>query len=135
MSEMKNNNIYIIISIIAALIIGGGGWKIYQNQQAKEAAMQERIKAAEVAAEQAKKVAATPAPTQEEQNTSKPKTRGVITGTYVYMRTGPGTNYDTLGYFYRGETVKIIKVTEDWYQVRRKDGTVCWVAIDYCEAN
>ena len=128
---VKDSKLYVIISLIAALVIAGGGWKIYQNNLQKEAEMQARIKAAEVAAE---RVAQEQSKAKEEAQPSA-KTKGIITGTYVYMRVGPGTNYDSIGYFYRGETVKIIKLADDWYKVERKDGTVCWVSADYCETD
>ena len=59
---------------------------------------------------------------------------GTIIGTEVRMRKGAGT--EILGYFEDGEKVEVLKsnVNEGrkWYEVSRKDGTLGWVAGEYC---
>lgn len=61
---------------------------------------------------------------------------GTIIGTEVRMRKGAGTDTEILGYFEDGEKVEVLKsnVNEGrkWYEVSRKDGTLGWVAGDYC---
>lgn len=61
---------------------------------------------------------------------------GTIIGTEVRMRKGAGTDTETLGYFEDGEKVEVLKsnVNEGrkWYEVSRKDGTLGWVAGEYC---
>lgn len=61
---------------------------------------------------------------------------GTIIGTEVRMRKGAGTDTEILGYFEDGEKVEVLKsnVNEGrkWYEVSRKDGTLGWVAGEYC---
>lgn len=61
---------------------------------------------------------------------------GTIIGTEVRMRKGAGTDTEILGYFEDGERVEVLKsnVNEGrkWYEVSRKDGTLGWVAGEYC---
>jgi len=61
---------------------------------------------------------------------------GIIIGTEVRMRKGAGTDTEILGYFEDGEKVEVLKsnVNEGrkWYEVSRKDGTLGWVAGEYC---
>lgn len=61
---------------------------------------------------------------------------GTIIGTEVRMRKGAGTDTEILGYFENGEKVEVLKsnVNEGrkWYEVSRKDGTLGWVAGEYC---
>ena len=61
---------------------------------------------------------------------------GTIIGTGVRMRKGAGTDTEILGYFEDGEKVEVLKsnVNEGrkWYEVSRKDGTLGWVAGEYC---
>ena len=59
---------------------------------------------------------------------------GQIAGTEVRMRSGPGTSFDILGYFTRGEIVQIVGNQDDeWYKVRRKNQDTGWVAVPYCK--
>ncbi len=61
---------------------------------------------------------------------------GTIIGTEVRMRKGAGTDTEILGYFEDGEKVEVLKsnVNEGrkWYEVSRKDGSLGWVAGEYC---
>lgn len=61
---------------------------------------------------------------------------GTIIGTEVRMRKGAGTDTEILGYFEDGEKVEVLKsnVNEGrkWYEVSREDGTLGWVAGEYC---
>ena len=61
---------------------------------------------------------------------------GTIIGTEVRMRKGAGTDTEILGYFEDGEKVEVLKSNVDegrkWYEVSRKDGTLGWVAGEYC---
>ena len=42
---------------------------------------------------------------------------GIITGTSVRMRSGPGTSYATIGYFSTGTKMSITGKTDNWYAV------------------
>lgn len=121
--------------------MAGGGFYYYQQtvvipkrieaREAAKAAAEEKAKAeAEAKAKEAEKK-------QAEENELKKgaKTKGIIVGTKVFIRSGPGQNFDTMGYFYNGEDVIILKVAENWYQVRRANGTVGWVYNQYCRTN
>lgn len=57
---------------------------------------------------------------------------GTITGTEVRMRKGPGTNYEVLGSFEKGEKVAILETGSGWYKVRRKTNEEGWVSADFC---
>ncbi len=45
------------------------------------------------------------------------KYTGKIIGTSVRMRSGPGTSYDTLGYYSNGVSMNILGSTNGWYKV------------------
>ena len=58
---------------------------------------------------------------------------GTIIGTEVRMRKGAGTDTEILGYFEDGEVLKSnVNEGRKWYEVSRKDGTLGWVAGEYC---
>ena len=63
--------------------------------------------------------------------------KGTITGTDVRMRDAAGTASKVLGYFVKGEVVKVLKSDvvsgTKWYNVTRNDGVSGWVAGDYCD--
>ena len=59
--------------------------------------------------------------------------RGIITGTDVYMRAGPGKQYRTLGFFYKGQVVEIISFRSGWINVRLASGDSVWVSDMYCK--
>lgn len=42
---------------------------------------------------------------------------GAVIGTSVRMRSGPGTNYDTLGYYSNGVTMTVLGSENGWYKV------------------
>jgi hypothetical protein len=65
----------------------------------------------------------------------KPVAEGVITGTDVFMRQGPSTNYDDNGFFNRGERVALLEQRAGWYKVKRNNGDIAWVAAQYCHTN
>lgn len=122
----------VVIGILLGACIALGGYQYYKQTvivpREKAAAAEEARQQAELARQQEE------AQKQEKEKPPQGKTRGTITGSYVYIRTGPGQNFDTLGYFYYGEQVKIIKVAEDWYQVERASGELGWVYSNYCRA-
>ena len=133
--QNKKNRLNIIIAVLLGVCLTLGGFQYYKHAvyiPNQEEAAKAATKAAEEAAAQ-KRVAET-TKKQDAEKPPQPKTHGVIVGTYVYMREGPGTNYEALGYFYNGEEVSIIKITEDWYQVKRTSGDICWVNSQYCRA-
>ena len=57
---------------------------------------------------------------------------GVITASVLNIRNGPGTSYDKLGAFKKGDQVDIIKAnyTEDWHKILY-NGSVAYVHADY----
>ena len=54
-----------------------------------------------------------------------------ITGTYVRFRSFP--NGSIIGNFDRGEEVSILENANNWYKVRRRDGSVGYVSAQYCK--
>ena len=70
---------------------------------------------------------------------SSASTKAVITGTDVRIRGGASTSADILGYYTKGEEVTIMEVGDGdgmkWYKVKRSDGSIGWVAAQYCQQN
>lgn len=67
-------------------------------------------------------------------NVSPVKKRGgIITGTEVLMRSGPGRQYKSVGVFKEGESVEIIEEQQSWLKVQptNQDQPV-WVFKRYC---
>lgn len=60
--------------------------------------------------------AAATAPANNTSTSSTGKT-GAVIGTSVRMRSGPGTNYDTLGYYSNGVTMNVLGSENGWYKV------------------
>lgn len=66
-----------------------------------------------------------PAPKQKKSVSSKYPT-GVITGSKVKYRKGPGKNYKKLGTLKKGETVTIYGTSGNWYKIKEDpEGWVC----------
>ena len=54
-------------------------------------------------------------------------------GVLLWLRGGPSTDDEILGYFDNREYVSILGSMDGWYHVRRADGTECWVSGDFCK--
>lgn len=57
---------------------------------------------------------------------------GVVNDTRVNMRSGPGTNYRSLGKFTRGEKAYIVGINNKWYKVIYND-QICYIRSDYLD--
>ena len=57
---------------------------------------------------------------------------GVVNGTYVNMRTGPGTSYKSLGKSMPGELAYIIGINKQWYKVIWND-QICYIRSDFLD--
>ena len=57
--------------------------------------------------------------------------KGIVTGTDVRMRAGSGTYAKVMGYFDKGEEVKVLDEKYKWTRVERSDGTTGWISADY----
>ena len=53
---------------------------------------------------------------------------GVIVGTDVNMRKGPGKNYESVGTFAEGEKVRILEPKDDFTEVERENKQRVWVS-------
>ena len=62
----------------------------------------------------------------------EPKLKGFITGTEVFMRSGPGKQYKGVGFLRKGETFEILDVKMEWVKVRTANSNVVWVFKQYC---
>jgi len=65
-------------------------------------------------------------------NSSNTKTvaalvEGVITGDNVNVRKGPGTNNEAVTQMYYGDKVEILGKSDEWYNIKTKDGVIGWV--------
>lgn len=61
---------------------------------------------------------------------------GVVTGSVVNLRAGPGTSHPVTGQVVRGDRLDVLDMRGDWVQVRTSAGHVGWIAgwlleIDY----
>ena len=56
-------------------------------------------------------------PTTTSQETAIEETTMYVTGSSVYMRSGPGTNYEIITSLLRENSVKAVAETSDWYKV------------------
>ena len=63
--------------------------------------------------------------------------KGIIVGEDVRLRSEPNLNADIMDLFTKGENVEIIErlnaYDRDWCKVKRSNGSVGWVAAEYCE--
>ena len=63
----------------------------------------------------------------------EPKLKGYINGTEVFMRSGPGKQYNTVGYFNKGEIVEVLDAPKgsEWIYVRTANSKKAWVFSQY----
>lgn len=115
--------------------------RIAAEKAAQEKAAEEARKAAEAKAaqEQAEREAAEAERKAREAAQAAEANQwvtGTITGTEVRMRNSAGLDTDVVGYFEKGESVKVLDSDvasgRKWYRVQRSDGSRGWVAADYC---
>ena len=52
----------------------------------------------------------------------------VVTGSYVNLRSGPGTGYVKVGQISRGAKLTVVGKAGNWYRVRLKSGREAWIA-------
>ena len=62
----------------------------------------------------------------------EPKVKGYINGTDVFMRAGPGKQYNTVGMFRKGESVEILSEQGEWIKVLTDNNNTVWVFKQYC---
>jgi cell wall-associated NlpC family hydrolase len=60
-----------------------------------------------------------------------PEVSATIIDSGVHLRTGPGTQYASLGQLADDSQVTVLDRTGSWYHVRSPRGTLGWVAADY----
>ncbi|MBR6739780.1 MAG: SH3 domain-containing protein [Clostridia bacterium] len=60
--------------------------------------------------------------------------KGTITGSYVNVRSGPGTTYEVIGGFARGAQVSIVETVDGWCTILF-GGEYGYVSADYVEIN
>ena len=103
------------------------------NSRVKEEVEKEAKAAAETSAQKNQSVSNTNV--QINYNKSlpfEPKDKGYITGTDVFMRIGPGKQYNTVGVFRKGESVEILREQGDWVKVLTANNNTVWVFKQYC---
>ncbi|MEG6614955.1 N-acetylmuramoyl-L-alanine amidase [Peptococcaceae bacterium 1198_IL3148] len=52
----------------------------------------------------------------------------VVKGSYVNLRSGPGTNHASQGQVTQGDRLVVLSKQGDWYQVKKSDGQTAWIA-------
>lgn len=60
--------------------------------------------------------------------TSTTVATAVVTGSYLNLRSGPGTGYQASGQLKQGTSLQIVEKSGDWYKVKTPAGSVGWVA-------
>ncbi|OIQ08645.1 N-acetylmuramoyl-L-alanine amidase LytC precursor [Moorella thermoacetica] len=65
--------------------------------------------------------------------TASPAGQVRITGSYVNVRTGPGTSYGVIDVLPRDTLVQLLATGDGWYQVQLPDGRQGWVSASYSE--
>ena len=61
--------------------------------------------------------------TPKAQETTIEKTTMYVTGSSVYVRTGPGTNYDIVTSLIKGNSVEVVAETNEWYKIQVNEET------------
>jgi len=56
-----------------------------------------------------------------------------VTGNGVNLRSGPGTTFDIVGYATQGETLTLLDVKGDWYQVKNAAGLKAYIKASFTE--
>lgn len=56
-----------------------------------------------------------------------------VTANEVNLRSGPGTNYDIVGSVNQGESLTLLDITGDWYQVKTPAGLLAYIKASFTE--
>lgn len=57
--------------------------------------------------------------------------KGIVTADNLNIRSGPGTQYTSLGKVQKDTIVDLVGMMEGWYQITLVDGTVGWLSSNY----
>ena len=137
-SSGSSSNETIIIAVVAVLVVAIGAFFVVFNgnvDEIKEALHMGPKQETKVDTAASAPTQTAPAPSSAQQSTpdQKPHNTGVITGTEVRMRVGPGTHENIIGYFEKGESVEILEVRPGWAKVKRTNGAIGWVSDQFCK--
>lgn len=58
--------------------------------------------------------------------------QGTVTGSYVNVRSGPGTSYSILGGYYKGSPVTVVQTTDGWCEILYNGG-YGYISAEYVE--
>lgn len=61
-------------------------------------------------------------------STTGQSSKGVVTGSSVNIRSGPGTSYRKVAQVSKGNTITILKQQGVWYQIKMSNGSQGWIA-------
>ena len=125
-SSGSSNNETIIIAVVAVLVVA------IEIKEALHMGPKQETKV-DTAASAPTQTAPAPSSAQQSTPDQKPHNTGVITGTEVRMRVGPGTHENIIGYFEKGESVEILEVRPGWAKVKRTNGAIGWVSDQFCK--
>lgn len=62
-------------------------------------------------------------------------TTGVVTANNLNVRSGPSTSYSIIHVIWKGNKVKVIGQSGDWYQIQLSDGRTGWVSKLYLQVD
>ena len=61
--------------------------------------------------------------------------KGTVSADKLTIRAKPGTHFEKIGSFGKGETIEVIAEKDDWLEVRLPDKTSAWVPVDSISEN
>lgn len=63
--------------------------------------------------------------------TSDYNSSGTVTVSKLYVRSGPSTLHNIIHSLYKGNKIRIIGVSGEWYRIKLSDGRIGWVSASY----
>lgn len=62
-------------------------------------------------------------------------TKGTVTASKLNVRSGPGTNYDSIHTLWQGNVVTVIEGSNGWYKIQLSNGKTGWVSGSYLQVS
>ncbi len=134
LNQTSNNNtiVFVIIGVVVFIAIWVLGFFVVFNGDINEVKETFSIGTQQKPAVE-KNTKSNPTSAEKPKDNPAPRNTGVITGTEVRMRVGPGLNENIIGYFDKGEQVEILESRPGWAKVKRSNGAVGWVSDQFCK--
>lgn len=62
-------------------------------------------------------------------------TKGTVTASKLNVRSGPGTNYDSIHTLWQGNVVTVLEQSNGWYKIQLSNGKTGWVSGTYLQVS